>query len=928
MKISFCTSCMGRLNQLQKTYVKNIEDCLFTQSTSSNIELEFILLNWNSQDGLDEWVETTLKKYRDEGLVKYFKTDFPTHFDMSRTKNITSIYATGDVICNVDADNYIGEGFAQWIVEQFEKDSNIILRPSYDLLVEGETKELRGTSGRVCMTKELFMKTGGYDEEMIGNYEDIDIGERAKKAYNTKLVDIPVKFLSTEFHSAELRKKNLLPIQLKKLPGGVYRTVDSALVNDDGEINKDLILKKGNRESISNWCRKATKKVKSVDELLIGVKSEEENLVRMYRNYRISLGKIQMGNYTGPNNDYNWGMMPNSKAKISFITTCCNRAEFIKQTLSKNIEDSLSYGDEGQDGHGSRYLEFILLNWNSPDDLDTYVKENLQVYIDMGILKYYHTPHPQYFYAARAKNTAHRLATGDILCNVDADNFIGKGFPEYINKTWQENGPNILLVRENMGEPDQPPWGGCGRLVYSKQQFQNMGGYNQKLTYYAWDDIDIYLRFKKLYPDAKVIEIPQEYIKIVEHDHDIRISNFRNCKISHHDSMMKNKAISDNEISNGALTANIGKLWGRFPREEELVIAFAANNKFFTLLETAIYSLYLCTGSKYLIYVIDTGIDPINKENLIKKVVDEYDWEIEWVHAEDHWGHFFQGEPKFDSHYARLIIPHLVPKTIKKILYLDCDILVRGNLQELWKIDIGDSIVGTVQDPITKRFDHPVHGIFACLNQPTIEELSLNGDMPYFNSGVLLINVEKWIAESITEKVIELTLKYEGFRYWDQWGLNIILQDNWFDIGIEWNCPPRLIEQVPKRECKDPRIVHFVGDIKPFNLDYWCWDYWGQDRRRFHLEFFSKYVLADSRNGVTKQCNWREATGNRCSHPLGFSDFEWCQPHKHEAELWFFEKMQHTNFGSMLLWDIMTMMNNCYDSEKHHTFKEFKIRGG
>jgi len=920
---------MGRLKQLKKTYIKNIEDCLFTQSTSTDIQLEFILLNWNSQDGLDKWVEKNLKKYIDDGLVKYFKTDFPTHFEMARTKNITSIYACGDIICNLDADNYLGEGFAKWVIDQLKDDTNIILRPSYGVLAEGEAKEFRGSSGRICMTKDLFMKTGGYDEEMGGwGYEDIDICERAIKAYNTKLVDIPINFLSTEPHSATVRGKNLLPIKINKKPG-TFKVYDGALIADN-KVRNNLRIVTSNNQATENWIKTQeklypNKEIQDLTSLVNQSKSEEENTIRMYRNYTISMGKIQIKNYTGPNNDYNWGMLPSAKAKISFITTCCNRAEFVKQTLCKNIENSLSYADDGQNMHGSKYVEFILLNWNSPDDLDTFVKENLQVYIDMGLLKYYHTTHPKYFYAARAKNTAHRLATGDILCNIDADNFIGKGFAEYVNKTWQENGPHVLMVREDMGEPDKPPWGGCGRLVYGKHHFQNMGGYNEKLTYYAWDDIDIYLRFKQLYPDAKVIEIPKKYIKIIEHDHDIRISNFRNCKLSHHDSMMKNKAISDVEISRGELTANFGKLWGRLPQEEELVVAFAANNKFFTLLETAIYSLYLCTGSKYLIYIIDNGIDPINRENLIKKVREEYDWEIEWVYAKDHWDHFFQGEPQFDSHYSRLIIPHLVPKTIKKILYLDCDILVRGNILELWNIDIGDNVVGAANDPIIRRFDHPYHGVFANLNEVTKKELNLKGDSPYFNSGVLLINVERWILEGITEKVIEISLKYSGFRYWDQWGLNIVLKDKWFDLGVEWNCPPRLAQEVPKRECENPSIIHYVGDIKPFNLDYWCFDEWGQDRRRFHLEFYCKYLIADSRNEASPKCQWREPTGNRCDNILERTDFNWCGPHKHEAETLFFKQIQNTNFSSMIIWDIMGMMNDCYHSKDHPTFSEYRL---
>ena len=67
-KISFCTSCTKRLHHIKETFISNLEN---------NIDygdIEFVLLNWNSQDGMNEWVQQNLKGYIDDGVVKYLHT--------------------------------------------------------------------------------------------------------------------------------------------------------------------------------------------------------------------------------------------------------------------------------------------------------------------------------------------------------------------------------------------------------------------------------------------------------------------------------------------------------------------------------------------------------------------------------------------------------------------------------------------------------------------------------------------------------------------------------------------------------------------------------------------------------------------------------------------------------------------------------------
>ncbi len=64
--------------------------------------------------------------------------------------------------------------------------------------------------------------------------------------------------------------------------------------------------------------------------------------------------------------------------KISICTTCMDRLAQLKETYIKNIEDNINYPN----------LEFVLLNYNSKDDLDTWAISDLKPYIDKGIVNY------------------------------------------------------------------------------------------------------------------------------------------------------------------------------------------------------------------------------------------------------------------------------------------------------------------------------------------------------------------------------------------------------------------------------------------------------------------------------------------------------------------------------------------------------------
>jgi lipopolysaccharide biosynthesis glycosyltransferase len=178
--------------------------------------------------------------------------------------------------------------------------------------------------------------------------------------------------------------------------------------------------------------------------------------------------------------------------------------------------------------------------------------------------------------------------------------------------------------------------------------------------------------------------------------------------------------------------------------------------------------------------------------------------------------------------WYRVLLPDLLPD-LPRILYLDADTLVTDTLTPLWDLDMADAWVGAVTNPL---FGHMVPRIRA--------ELGLPDPRGYFNSGVLLMDLDAWRANDVSRHVIEVAIRKPHLEWPDQDALNTVLHDHRHQLHPRWNAMPGLFELPPRflpYECReireaveDPAIVHFVGPYKP-------WHY--RSRHPYQAEYFS-----------------------------------------------------------------------------------------
>jgi predicted glycosyltransferase involved in capsule biosynthesis len=243
LKISFCTTCMGRLSHLQKTYLENI---------LNNIDydnIEFVLVNYNSNDGLDEWAKNNLSQFIENETVNYFFTRDPAHFHMAKAKNLAHRLATGQILVNLDADNYLGKHNAFYINYLYNKKSNsekayCFSKPDF---------RYYDTTGRIAVKADSFMEIGGYREDLSAyGDEDLDLLRRLKiNGIISERIKI-TNFLKTVKHSTYIRQKNLgnsgtIKSLREKNHSILQNTLSNSVVANIGGFQQFVVYKNFNK---------------------------------------------------------------------------------------------------------------------------------------------------------------------------------------------------------------------------------------------------------------------------------------------------------------------------------------------------------------------------------------------------------------------------------------------------------------------------------------------------------------------------------------------------------------------------------------------------------------------------------------------------------------------------------------------------------
>lgn len=138
---------------------------------------------------------------------------------------------------------------------------------------------------------------------------------------------------------------------------------------------------------------------------------------------------------------------------------------------------------------------------------------------------------------------------------------------------------------------------------------------------------------------------------------------------------------------------------------------------------------------------------------------------------------------------------------LDKVIYLDADVLVCGDIKKLWEQPLNKSCVGAVLD-------------YSLMSQQREKTLSLKSKS-YFNAGVLLVDLRSWRKMKIFQRLRHTHESREVWEYNDQDVLNVVLDEKVQYLEIEMNVQTYTFAH---HEIEEPIIVHFTGQEKPWHL--------------------------------------------------------------------------------------------------------------
>lgn len=193
--------------------------------------------------------------------------------------------------------------------------------------------------------------------------------------------------------------------------------------------------------------------------------------------------------------------------------------------------------------------------------------------------------------------------------------------------------------------------------------------------------------------------------------------------------------------------------------------------------------------------------------------------------------------------YYRLFIPKLFSK-YDKVLYLDCDLVLIKNVDELFDIDFENNVIMAVPEfcfwKLLNKKDKFIPKEFKSNKEYYDKFLGLNEDNAYINSGVILFDIKKANEFQFTEKCLDLIKNnpYNFFLYHDQDIINSICKNHIHFLGDVYNYMwcfvssyaysvrlPRknLMEErdVYKSLLDDAKIIHYASRAKPWNKPYY-----------------------------------------------------------------------------------------------------------
>lgn len=174
--------------------------------------------------------------------------------------------------------------------------------------------------------------------------------------------------------------------------------------------------------------------------------------------------------------------------------------------------------------------------------------------------------------------------------------------------------------------------------------------------------------------------------------------------------------------------------------------------------------------------------------------------------------------------FDRFTLTRLLPDDVSRVIFLDVDMVIQGDLANLWDTDcdgkalmaVQDFRIPTLRQRLVDRGDSRAHNV---------DEAT-----PYINGGLLVCNLEALRAEDIEQRVIDdLEDHITGYEYPDQDATNVVLYSHTKLLPPSWNVQVHGVSSgrangsvscsaagLALRSWNEARVIHYTGKAKPW----------------------------------------------------------------------------------------------------------------
>lgn len=255
-----------------------------------------------------------------------------------------------------------------------------------------------------------------------------------------------------------------------------------------------------------------------------------------------------------------------------------------------------------------------------------------------------------------------------------------------------------------------------------------------------------------------------------------------------------------------------------------MVIAFCIDELMIQHLLVCIHSIIETNSNENLeFYVLNKDITEESKL-LVNKNLSESSVEVHFINViQERYADLMVSDHITIESYFRISLADLLPLTIRRVIYLDCDIIVMGSLKPLWEIEMNEFKLAAVPE------------LFNYRNL----ELGFSNHTKYFNSGVLVIDLSVWRNEHISQQVFDYLANHpEKIKFHDQDALNAVLFNKWLELPeiynftVEYIDRLRNLKKILVNEPEYPVVMHF-------NQSFKAWHY---QSRHPYKQLYYKYL--------------------------------------------------------------------------------------